>query len=170
VARGVGVYQVENVLIDIDLFRRLRLRGEARGPEGFSDLRRALSLVTGPPFDRLRPGGWSWLAEGDRLDQHMLCAIVDVAHIVTTRSLREERLDIARATAELAARVAPYEEIPRLDLAAVAAAEGHDHEAAKIIHDDICNRSDDGLPPTEIPDRTERIIQGRDWLIQGKVI
>ena len=25
-----------------------------------------------------------------------------------------------------------------------------------IIRDDICNRSDDGLPPTELPDRTER--------------
>jgi hypothetical protein len=38
---------------------------------------------------------------------------------------------------------APYEEIPRLDLAAVAAAEGHHAEAQRIIRDEICNRTDD---------------------------
>jgi hypothetical protein len=134
------------------------------GADGIPDLRLALSLVTGRPFDKLRPGGWAWLSDGDRLDQHMLCGIVDVAHLVTTRSLRDGEVDVARAAAELAVRAAPYEEIPRLDLAAVATAEGHLHEAARIVRDDICNRSDDGLPPTELPERTERIIRARAWL------
>jgi hypothetical protein len=125
------------LLVDVNLFRRLRVRGEARGADGFADLLRALSLVTGRPFDKLRPGGWSWQGEGDRLDQHMLCGILDVAHLVATRSLQEGHADVARATAELAARAAPYEEIPRLDVAAVTAAEGHKREAARIVLDDI---------------------------------
>ena len=122
--RGIGVYQIEDLLIDADLFRRLRVRGETRGPHGITDLRRALSLVTGQPFDQLRPGGWTWMFEGDRLDQHLLCAVVDVAHLVTTHALHQGDLPVARAAAELAALAAPYEEIPRLDLAAVAAAQG----------------------------------------------
>jgi nucleoid-associated protein YgaU len=163
-ARGVGVYQVEDVLTDIDLFKRLRLRGEARGADGIADLRRALTLVEGRPFDRLRPGGWSWLLEGDRLDHHMLCAVVDVAHLVTTHSLTTGDHRTARAAAELACLAAPYEEIPRLDLAAVAAAEGHHHEAERIARDDICNRADDDGAPDELPDRTQRILEQHTWL------
>jgi hypothetical protein len=164
-ARGVGVYQVGEVLTDIDLFRRLRLRGEARGPDGIADLRRALTLVEGRPFEQLRPGGWSWLLEGDRLDHHMLCAIVDVAHLVATHSLTTGHHATARAAAELACLVAPYEEIPRLDLAAVAEAEGHHTEAERIAREDICERTDEpGSPPDEIPDRTQRILEQHLWL------
>jgi hypothetical protein len=31
------------------------------------------------------------------------------------------------------------------------------------------NRSDDRLPPTELPDWTERIIQRHKWLVNGNV-
>ena len=112
IARGVGVYQVLDLLVDADLFRRLRVRGESRGPDGVEDLREALRLVQGPPFDRLRDGGWSFLSEGDRLDQHMICAIVDVAHLVTTYSLQAGDTRQARLAAETAALAAPDEEIP----------------------------------------------------------
>ncbi|MFC3687288.1 LysM peptidoglycan-binding domain-containing protein [Aquipuribacter hungaricus] len=162
--RGVGVYQVEDLLVDADLFRRLRLRGETRGPAGIADLRAALSLVSGPLFARQRPGGWSWLVEGDRLDQHMVCAVVDVAHVVATHLLQVGDLAAARATAELAALAAPHEEIPRLDLAAVAAAAGHDQAARQIVLGQVCNRSDDGGPPEELPDRTQEIIDRHGWL------
>jgi nucleoid-associated protein YgaU len=167
-ARGVGVYQVDGLLIDADLFRRLRVRGEARGADGITDLCRALTLVGGQPFDQLRTGGWSWLHEGDRLDQHMLCAVVDVAHMVTTSAIKNGDLGQARAAAELAALTAPHEEIPRLDLVAVAAAEGHASETERILREDVCDRSDDGQAPLELSERTENIIASKDWLTPGK--
>lgn len=166
--RGMGVYQVSGVLFDGDLFRRLRARGEARGADGMQDLRRALTLVSGIPFDQLRTGGGAWLTEGDRLDHHMVCGIVDVAHMVTTEALRNGDVTTARAAAETAALAAPREEIPRLDLAAVAAAEGHNAEAERILRADVVNRSDDGLAPTELSERTETIIRNRDWLNPDK--
>ena len=106
--------------------------------------------------------------EGDRLDQHLLCAVVDVAHLVVTHALHQGDLPVARAAAELAALAAPYEEIPRLDLAAVAAAEGQHDEADRIVRDDVCNRSDDDLPPIELSPRTAAILRARDWPRQRK--
>ena len=164
--RGVPVYQAVDLLIDIDLFRRLRARGQARGGQaGIADLRTALRLVDGRPFDypiqREDGGGWAWLLEGDRLDQHLAVAVVDVAHIVTTDALAHGDLATARLAAVTAALAAPYEEIPRLDLAAVATAEGHHAEAQHIIRDQICNRTDDDGPPPELPHRTEQILKQR---------
>ena len=164
--RDVPVYQVVDLLIDADLFRRLRVRGQARGgAEGIEDLRKALTLVEGRPFDypieREQGGGWAWLLEGDRLDEHLTVAIVDVAHIVTTHALTTGDLPTARMAAETATLAAPHEEIPRLDLAAVAAAEGHHAEAHRIIRDDVCNRTDDEGPPPELPPRTEQILRTR---------
>jgi hypothetical protein len=42
----------------------------------------------------------------------------------------EGDLNTARAATEIATSAAPYEEIPRLDLAAIAGAAGHRQEAA----------------------------------------
>ena len=163
-ARGIGVYQLDDVLVDADLFRRLRARGQARGPEGIADLRSALALVTGIPFSELRTDGGAWLTDGDRLDQHLLCAIVDVAHIVTTDALHSGDLATARAAAQIARDAAPDEETPRLDLAAVAAAEGN-HTEAEHIAREICRRSDteDGAP-SDLPQRTDQLLRHHAWL------
>jgi len=98
----------------------------------------------------------------------MLCAVVDVAHIVTTSALKDGDLGRARGAAELAALAAPHEEIPQLDLVAVAAAEGHTHEAERILREDVCDRSDDGEAPMELSERTESIIGSHDWLTRAK--
>jgi hypothetical protein len=63
--------------------------------------------------------------------------VVDVAHLVTTHALAEGDLNTARAATQIAASAAPCEEIPRLDLAAIADAAGHRQEAALIIRDEV---------------------------------
>ena len=168
-ARGIGVYQVEDLLFDADLFRRLRLRAQARGPEGIEDLRTALSLVRGEPFSHLRKEGGAWLAEGARLDQHLVCAIVDVAHTVTTASLQSGEIAHAREATEIALNAAPHEEIPRVDLVAVYEAEDHHAEAQRILRRDILNRSEDDGPPMEVPHRTETIVDRKRWLNRSRI-
>ena len=70
---GGGTYRIVGGLLDAELFRRLRLRGVTRGANGIPDLRAALDLVTGPPFDRQRPGGYGWLVD-PALDHEYLAA------------------------------------------------------------------------------------------------
>jgi hypothetical protein len=49
-------------------------------------------------------------------------------------------------------------------VAAIAAAAGHRQEAARILRDEVCNRSEDGNPPLELSERTGQILASRDWL------
>lgn len=169
IARGMGIYQLIGVLADIDLFRRLRARGQARGPEGLSDLQAALALVTGEPFTGQRGRGWSWLADGVRIDQHMVCAVVDVAHTVAIAALHSGDLELARTSTEAALLAAPYEDTPRLDLAAVVAAEGDRQAAERILRDDVSNRADDGDAPDDLPERTADLVASPPWLKKGRV-
>lgn len=159
----VAGYQVEDVLVDLYLFRRLRARGQSRGTEGMADLEAALRLVTGEPFDHLRERGWSWLLDGERLHETAACTVVDTAHIVVTDALSRGDLARAHAAAETACRAAPYDEIARLDLVKVAEAEGHDELAELMLRDDVFNRTDDHLPPIELPERTEQVVKNHEW-------
>ncbi|WP_328384190.1 LysM peptidoglycan-binding domain-containing protein (plasmid) [Micromonospora zamorensis] len=77
----------EGYLLDWHLFRRLRTRGEAHGPAGVKDLRAALELVRGTPFDgadRAYAAGarnpYTWLPESDVYPGHLVSGIVDTAH------------------------------------------------------------------------------------------
>ncbi|MEA5053338.1 MAG: hypothetical protein VB093_07845, partial [Propionicimonas sp.] len=169
VARGMGVYQVIGVLADIDLFRRLRARGQARGPGGLVDLQVALGLVSGEPFTGQRGRGWAWLADSVRIDQHMVCAVVDVAHTVTIAALHAGDLELARIATEIALLAAPYEDTPRLDLAAVVAAEGDQQAAERILRDDVSNRADGGDAPDDLPERTAELVASPPWLRKGRV-
>ena len=49
-ARGIPTYELVGALCDADLFRRLRARAQARGPDGMEDLVTALGLVRGARF------------------------------------------------------------------------------------------------------------------------
>ncbi|WP_235593650.1 hypothetical protein [Priestia megaterium] len=99
--------------------------------------------------------------EGDRIDHILTCAIVDVAHIVTTHALAEGDLPMAHESAEVAHHAAPYDEITNLDLVAVASAEGHEDLAEQLLNERIYNRSDDDLGPVELPPRTQDMTSQR---------
>ncbi|RNM11838.1 LysM peptidoglycan-binding domain-containing protein [Nocardioides pocheonensis] len=160
---GTGGYQLHDVLVDLDLFRRLRGRAQARGADGMPDLVAALELLTGPPFSSLRNHGWSWLLDGERLHELAAYAAVDVAHIVTTDAISRGDLARARFAAETGCKAAPYDDICRLDLAKVEEASGHADAAEQIVDKDVCNRSDDLLPPIDLPKRTNEVIKNNDW-------
>lgn len=156
-------YRVEDLLVDVDLFRRLRARGQARGSAGIADLKRALDMVSGQPFDQLREHGWTWLFEEDRLHETIPCAIVDVAHIVVVDALAQGDLAAARQAAEIACRAAPYDEICTLDLIKVAEAEGHRGTVSHLLDRQVFNRTDDDLPPIDLGERTKSVVAAQAW-------
>jgi nucleoid-associated protein YgaU len=162
-ARGTGGYQLTDVLVDLDLFRRLRARGQARGADGMPDLVAALELLGGQPFSNLRDRGWSWLLDDERIHETSTFAVVDVAHIVVTDALSRGDLVHARFAAETACRAAPYDEVCRLDLAKIAEAEGHGDEAEEILDKHVFNRTDDHLPPIDLVRRTAEVVKNNNW-------
>jgi hypothetical protein len=153
--RGIGNYTLTGILADLDLFRRLRVRGQARGADGIDDLIAALDLVTGAPFDQQRPNGYGWLAT-DAYDHHLTAGIVDVAHIVATSALAIGDGERAAWAATTAIQVAPFEDKPRLDYAAALETMGHGAEAQEYLDREVLNRSDDDFAP---PDPTPRVGQ-----------
>lgn len=156
-------YQVEGLLVDVDLFRRLRARGQARGDDGIADLVQALQLVGGKPFDQLRDQGWSWLLDGERLQDLIPCAIVDTAHIVVLDALQRGNLELARESAETACMAAPHDEVSRLDLAKVLEAQGHADAADQMLSENVFDRRDDHEPPVDLPARTKEIVKNNSW-------
>ena len=161
--RGVGIYIVEDLLEDADLFRRLRLRGEARGADGLPDLLAALRLVVGAPYEDQRRKARPWLTD-TRPDRYLQCAIVDVAHLVTSIALEADDTRQARAAAELAMLAAPDQHTPALDLATVAAKQGRDDEAEELARSVVEWTDGSGEPPIELPERADRILRTHRWL------
>jgi nucleoid-associated protein YgaU len=165
---GVNVYQVDDgLLVDLDLFIRLRKRAQARGgAEGVADLCTALELAgEARPFSQLREEGWAWLAnEPERLDLMAGGWIADIALIVVTEALAAGDLIKARSAAFVANHADPDGESTRLCLAHVVKAEGNQLEADRILREEVCNRSDDGDAPMELSERTRTIIRTHGWL------
>ena len=159
--RGMGVYQVEGMLSDEDLFRRLRVRAQARGEVGMEDLVAALRLVRGRPFDQLRKRGYGWLAETP-VDHQLTAAIVDVAHVVAIDALARGDVETARWAAETAILAAPAEEKPKLDLAAVMKTMGQDDQAEAFLDREVFARADDGGPPVDLGPRSSDVLDRRD--------
>lgn len=155
---GDRTYRLSNVLYDADLFRRLRLRGQARGPDGFGDYLAALNLVAGAPYSGLRANGGIWLTES-RVDQHLLVAIVDIAHLAVTMALIADDLDNAERAARIAIKAAPDEDRPQVDLATVAATRGDRGESQRIGQAITSQHDDEG--PLELDDDTIDLLLSR---------
>ncbi|WP_416957912.1 LysM peptidoglycan-binding domain-containing protein [Nocardioides sp. T5] len=156
-----ATYRLDGVLCDLDLFRRLRARGQSRGAEGMDDLVSALHLVSGEPFTDLRKDGWGWLLEGDRLDHIMTAAIVDVGHIVITHALTVGDLDLADFASNVGLAASPYDEVATLDRVAVDRAMGDVDGADARMRNGVSNRSDDRYGPIQLPPRSVEIVEGQ---------
>ncbi|PVG83744.1 hypothetical protein DDE18_05360 [Nocardioides gansuensis] len=163
-----ALYRLDGVLCDLDLFRRLRARGQSRGVSGIEDLIAALRLVIGEPFTELREGHWNWLLDGDRWDHIMTSAIVDVGHVVTTHALTAGDHDLALWAAQVAYAAAPYDEVAQLDIVQAEKAAGDDAKAARELNDKVFNRRDDELAPIDLPQRTAQIVDQKDWAGHGR--
>jgi|ThiBio_1000_plan_1041568.scaffolds.fasta_scaffold00444_18 nucleoid-associated protein YgaU len=162
--RGVSVYEIEDMLVDADLFQQLHLRGQARGGEaGIADLEAALELVIGEPYSQQRTGGYAWLRDNP-VDEYLKVAVEKVAHTVASWALECGELDRAERAARTALTAIPYAEVPRLDLAAVLEARGSKEAAERLLREEVCNRDDDGNGPLDLSERTEQIRRRREWL------
>ena len=157
---GPGVYRLNGLLYDADLFLRLRLRGQTRGTEGLTDYMEALRLVNGIPYTDLHRGGGIWLAD-TRDDQHVLVAIVDSAHLAVTMALRQGDIEAATRAAATAMAAAPDEEAPKLDRAAAAEAAGQANLHADLVNDLYRQRGIDG--PIELGPRTVELVNSHGW-------
>ncbi|HEY3717762.1 MAG TPA: LysM peptidoglycan-binding domain-containing protein [Jatrophihabitantaceae bacterium] len=157
-------YRLEDALVDAELFRRLRLRGVARGAEGITDLRAALDLVKGPPFSDRRPDGYGWLAQNP-LDHIYAGMIVDVAHIVATHHLAAGEPEEAVAAAQVALRAGSSEDVPLLDLVAACDAQDNRAEADAYVKRILANH--DAEVEEDLPPRTAEILFRRQWIGQA---
>ena len=157
---GVDRYGVDGLLVDVDLFRRLRARGQARGAAGVADLAAALTLVTGPPLHKKRPNGWTWLPPGEQ--DLYLAMVVDVAHIVATDALANDDLPTAETAARAALRAGDTGDIALLDLVAVCDAAGRNAEASAYVQRVLDNH--DAEVEEDLPPRTYQVLRRREWL------
>jgi hypothetical protein len=162
--RGVSVYEIEDLLVDADLFKRLYLRGQASGgDEGIADLEAALELVAGEPYQDVSGVGYEWLIDNP-VNEYLKASVEKVAHAIASWALERGELDRAESAARKALDAMPYAEVPRLDLAAVLEARGSKAAAERLLRDEVCNRDDDGNGPMELSERTEQIRRRRAWL------
>lgn len=105
-----NTYRLRGHLLDWDLFRRLRKRGQARHgaghPDAVIDYEAALALVRSPVLNALRPGGYAWLNNHDqRHDLQIPGFIVDTAHELVDIALDAGNTGLARRAAERARMV-----------------------------------------------------------------
>ena len=159
------MYRIDGLLIDAELFRRLRIRGTARGAAGLPDLQAALDLVTGVPFARHAPAGTAgWYdPRGERLDVVYPAMVVDLAHIVATPHLAAGEPERAIAAAQRALPAGSSDDTALLDLVAAYQAVGNSAEAEPYVKRIMANHDaevEEDLPPRTYDVRRRRHLLG----------
>ncbi|WP_239089269.1 AfsR/SARP family transcriptional regulator [Micromonospora gifhornensis] len=151
------------VLLDCQLFCRLRARGEARGAAGADDLRRALELVRGEPlagaelpYSSGYRNPYTWLPGSDVQPHNLASAIVDTAHQLVNLYLEAGDTSGARWAVERAwiADPARLDDHPWLDAMRVAHADNRSAELRALLDDLVRTREvevPEDLPPTPTP-------------------
>ncbi|MDR1852261.1 MAG: LysM peptidoglycan-binding domain-containing protein [Propionibacteriaceae bacterium] len=152
--RGQNVYCLPGILSDADLFRRLRLRAQAKGEEGFDDLVRALRLVKQAPYQRVREDGGEWVEDLPD-DMYLRAAICDTAHLVATRRLVEGDFGGAREAVRIAQLVEPDDGAAEADLVSVLRHEGNQAQAQAAARRMLRWSPDD--VPVSPPERLRRL-------------
>jgi hypothetical protein len=149
----------DGYLLDWDLFRRLRARGEAKGAGGLPDLRAALSLVRGAPlaaadvpYSSTARNPYPWLPASDLAPIHLVSAIVDTAHHLVAGCLAAGDLYGARWAADRAwlADVDRDSDIPWRDHIRIAAAAGNEAELDHLMESLMAARE------AEVPEDLDR--------------
>lgn len=153
-----GLYVAEGILVDAELFRRLRLRAMTSGPAGITDLRAALDLVTGVPFEAHRPRGYGWNSD---LVAHYTGMVADAAHIVATHHLATGEPEPAAAAAQVALLAGSTADNVLLDLVAACHARGDENAGNSYVQLIVDNH---GEVEEDIPARTYEILLRHGWL------
>lgn len=147
-------------LLDWQLFRRLRARGEARGAAGAADLRHALELVRGEPlagaelpYSSGYRNPYTWLPGSDVQPHNLASAIVDTAHQLVDLYLAAGDITGARWAVERAwlADPARLDDHPWVDAMRVARADGRSAELRALL-DDLVRTRDVEVPEDLTPD------------------
>lgn len=113
-------------LLDVELFRRLRKRAEARDraadPDGAQrDLLAALMLVRGPVLSEATRDSYGWLATSDPMGlRQSSLMVIEAGHQLVDLALADGDLDLARIAADVAHQVDPSEDLPLCDLLRIA--------------------------------------------------
>lgn len=156
-----STYRIDDVLIDMELFRRLRSRGAARGADGIADFEAALALVAGVPFGDQRPNGYGWLSD-NRVDDDCTAMISDVSHIVATHYLTVNEPEKAAAAAQVALKAGSHEDTALLDAAGGCFDAGNRAEGASYIKRIMARHGAE--EEEDLPKRTYEILLRRGWL------
>jgi hypothetical protein len=155
----------DGVLLDWHLFRRLRSRGESRGPAGASDLQQALALVRGAPlagadiaYSTAARNPYVWLPTSEIQPHHLASAVVDTAHRLVELCLDGGDVVGARWAVDQAWLADPdrSSDIAWRDLLRVAAAEGNAAELDQLLGDLM--RARDAEVPEDLDRETYRLL------------